>query len=100
MCKVVPKSVLDHMEKHVGIEAGGNAMQWVIINFPSEDFNNTGELAPAWLKCLCVARMGRPHSKRAVNMLARAVTKWNKACAKILARLTSKRNNTKHYIHY
>ena len=38
------------------------------------------------LKCLCSARTGRLDLLWTVNMLARSVTKWNKACGKILAR--------------
>ena len=45
------------------------------------------------LKCLYLARMGRPDILWTVNKLARAVTKWTGACDKRLARLIS-------YIHY
>ena len=41
------------------------------------------------LKCLTLARIGRPHLLWSVNELARAVTKWSKACGKRLARLIS-----------
>ena len=45
------------------------------------------------LKCLYLARIGRPHILWSVNRLARAATKWTKACDKQLARLIS-------YIHH
>ena len=45
------------------------------------------------LQCLYLARIGRPDILWSVNKLARAVTKWTKACDKRLARLIS-------YIHH
>ena len=45
------------------------------------------------LKCLYLARIGRRDILWSVNKLARAVTKWTKACDKRLARLIS-------YIHH
>ena len=44
-------------------------------------------------KCLYLARIGRPDILRSVNKLARAVTKWTRACDRRLARLIS-------YIHH
>ena len=45
------------------------------------------------LKCLYLARIGRPDILRSVNKLARSITKWTKACDKRLNRLIS-------YIHH
>ena len=45
------------------------------------------------LKCLYLARIGRPDILWSVNKLARAVTKWTRACDKRLARLIS-------YVHH
>ena len=45
------------------------------------------------LKCLFWERIGRPHILWSVSKLARALTKWTKACDKRLARLIS-------YIHH
>ena len=45
------------------------------------------------LKCLYLARIGRPDILWSVNKLARSVTKWTKACDKRLNRLIS-------YIHH
>ena len=45
------------------------------------------------LKCLYLARIGRPDIPRSVNKLARAVANWTRACDKRLARLIS-------YIHH
>ena len=41
------------------------------------------------VKCLYLARIGRPDIQWSVNKLARAFTKWTKACDKRLARLIS-----------
>ena len=41
------------------------------------------------LKCLYLARIGRPGIRWSVNKLARAVTKWTGACDKRVARLIS-----------
>ena len=40
-----------------------------------------------FLKCLYLARIGRPDSLWSVNKLARSSTKWTKACDKRLSRL-------------
>ena len=45
------------------------------------------------LKCVALARVGRPDVLWSVNKLARPVTKWTNACDKRLARL-------KKYIHH
>ena len=45
------------------------------------------------LKCLFLARIGRPDIPWSVNKLARSITKWTKACDKRLCRLIS-------YIHH
>ena len=45
------------------------------------------------LKCLYLARIGRPDILWSVNKLARSITKWTKDCDKRLSRLIS-------YIHY
>ena len=39
------------------------------------------------LKCLYLAHIGRPDISWSVNKLARAITKWTRACDKLLARL-------------
>ena len=65
--------------------------------FKEEEMKSVGELSQVCsqivLKCLFLARIGRPDSLWSVNKLARAVTKWTKACEKRLARLIS-------YIHH
>ena len=57
-----------------------------------------GELSKKWpqvvLKCVYLARIGRPDVLWSVNKLARSVTKWTRACDKRLARLTSYIHNT------
>ena len=56
--------------------------------FKEEELGSVGELPKVCshivLKCLYLARIGTP-----VNKLARAVTKWTRACDKRLARLIS-----------
>ena len=65
--------------------------------FKEEELGSVGELSKVCsqivLKCLCLARIGRPDILWSVNKLARAITKWTRACDKRLARLIS-------YIHH
>ena len=54
------------------------------------------------LKCLSLARIGRPDIPWSVNKLARSITKWTKACDKRLNRLNSCIHHTcesKQYCH-
>ena len=61
--------------------------------FKEEELGSVGQLSNVCsqigLKCLYVGRIGRPDIQRPVNKLARAVTKWTRACDKGLARLIS-----------
>ena len=52
------------------------------------------------MKCLYLARIARPDILWSVNKLARAVTKWTKACDKRLARLISYIQHTCAYKQY
>ena len=65
--------------------------------FEEEEHESVGELSTVCsqivLKCLYLARIGRLDILWSMNKLARAVTKWSKACDKRLARLIS-------YIHH
>ena len=62
-----------------------------------EELKSVGELSKVYsqivLKCLFLARIGRPDIFWSVNKLARSITKWTKACDKRLNRLIS-------YIHH
>ena len=62
-----------------------------------EEMKSVGELSKVCsqivLKCLYLARNGRPDILWSVNKLARSITKWTKACDKRLSRLVS-------YIHH
>ena len=49
------------------------------------------------LKCLYLARIGRPDLLWSVNKLARSITKWTKACDKRLNRLISYIHHTSEY---
>ena len=66
-------------------------------DFKEEENGSVGELSKVCsqivLKCLYLARVGRPDILWSVNKLARAITKWTKACDKRLARFIS-------YIHH
>ena len=66
-------------------------------HFKEEELKSVGELSQVCsqivLKCLYLARIGRPDILRLVNKLARSITKWTKACDKRLSRLIS-------YIHH
>ena len=59
--------------------------------FTKDDFEKEGDLADVGaqivLTCLYFAQIGGPDILWTVNALARAVTKWNRACGKRLARL-------------
>ena len=69
-----------------------------------EEIESVGELSTVSsqivLKCLYVAHIGRPDILWSVNKLARAVTKWTKACDKRLARLISCIHHTCEYWQY
>ena len=61
--------------------------------FKEEELKSVGELSDVCsqtvLKCFYLARIGRPDFLWSVNKLARAITKWTRACDKRLARLMS-----------
>ena len=60
-------------------------------HFKEEEMKSVGELSQVCsqivLKCLYLARIGRPDILWSVNKLARSITKWTKACDKRLNRL-------------
>ena len=66
-------------------------------HFKETELKSVGELSQVCsqivLKCLYLARIGRPDILWSVNKLARSITKWTKACDKRLNRLIS-------YIHH
>ena len=66
-------------------------------HFKEEEMKSVGQLSQVCsqivLKCLYLARIGRPDILWSVNKLARSITKWTKACDKRLNRLIS-------YIHH
>ena len=73
-------------------------------HFKEEVMKSVGELSQVCsqivLKCLCLARIGRPDILWSVNKLARSITKWTKACYKRLNRLISCVHHTCEYRHY
>ena len=66
-------------------------------HFTEEEMKSVGEFSQVHsqivLKCLHLARIGRPDILWSVNKLARMITKWTKTCDKRLNRLIS-------YIHH
>ena len=69
--------------------------------FKEEELKSVGELSKVCsqivLKCLYLARIGRPDILWSVNKLARSITKWTKACDKRLSRLISYIHHTSEY---
>ena len=66
-------------------------------HFKEEELKSVAELSKVCsqivVKCLYLARIGRPDNLWSVNKLARPITKWTKACDIRLSRLI-------HYIHH
>ena len=73
-------------------------------HFKEEESKSVGELSNTCsqivLKCLYLARIGRPDILKSVNKLARSITKWTKACDKRLNRLISYIHHTCEYKQY
>ena len=73
-------------------------------HFKEEEMKSVGELSQVCsqivLKCLYLARTGRPDILWSVNKLARSITKSNKACDKRLNRLISYIHHTCEYKQY
>ena len=73
-------------------------------HFKEEEMKSVGEMSQVCsqivLKCLYLARMGRPDILWSVNKLARSITKWTKACDKRLNRLISYIHHTCEYKQY
>ena len=75
-----------------------------VHHFKEEEMKSVGELpqvcSPIVLKCLYLARIGRPDILWSVNKLARSISKWTKACDKRLNRLISCVHHTCEYKQY
>ena len=73
-------------------------------HFKEEELKSVGELSKVCsqivLKCLYLARIGRPDILWSVNKFARSITKWTKACDKRLSRLISYIHHTCDYKQY
>ena len=73
-------------------------------HFKEEETTSVGEMSNTCsqivLKCLNLARIGRPDILWSVNKLARAITKWTKACDKRLNRLIPYIPHTSEYKQY
>ena len=69
-------------------------------HFKEEELKFVGESSQIVLRCLYLARIGRPDILWSVNKLARSITKWTKACDKRLNRLISYIHHTGQYKQY
>ena len=73
-------------------------------HFKEEELKSVGELSKVCsqivLKCLYLARIGRPDIIWSVKKLARSITKWTEACNKRLNRLISYIHHTCEYEQY
>ena len=73
-------------------------------HFKEEETKSVGELSNTCsqivLKCLYLARIGRPDILWSMNKLARSITKWIKTCDKRLNRLISNVHHTCEYKQY
>ena len=73
-------------------------------HYKEEELKSVGDLSKVCsqivLKCLYLARIGRPDILWSVNKLARSITKWTKACDKRLCRLISYIHHTCEYKQY
>ena len=69
--------------------------------FKEEELKSVGELSKVSsqivLKCLYLARIGRPDILWSVNKLARSITKWTRACDKRMARLISEMHHASEF---
>ena len=72
--------------------------------FKKRELESVGDLSQVCsqtvLKCLYVARIGKPDILRSVNKFASAVAKWTQACDRRLARLISYIHHTSDYRQY
>ena len=73
-------------------------------HFKEEEMKSVGECfqvcSQIVLKCLYLARIGRPDIPWSVNKFARSITEWTKACDKRLNRLISYIHHTSEYKQY
>ena len=73
-------------------------------HFKEEEMKSVGESSQVCsqivVKCLYLARIGRPDILWSVNKLARSITKWTKACDKRMNRLISYIHHTCEYKQY
>ena len=73
-------------------------------HFKEVEMKSVGELSQVCsqivLKCLCLARIGRPDILWSVNKLARSIIKWTKACDKRSSRLISYLHHACEYQQY
>ena len=94
---------LDSMENNLRHSAKG-ILDAYDVTISLTEMESVGELSQVCsqivLKCLYLARIGRPDTLWSVNKLARSITKWTKACDKRLNRLISYIHHTCEYKQY
>ena len=85
-------------------EDGATILSFSSLFGRSEEWESKGELSEVCshivLKCLYLARDGRPDILWSVNKLTRSNRKWTQACDRRLARLTSHIHYTSNYRQY
>ena len=79
-------------------------LSWMIINFKQEEHESVRELSEVCsqivLKCLYLARIGRPDILWSLNKRVRSFAKWTQACDRRLARLISYIHHTNDFRQY
>ena len=106
--KVMPRNVWNDVAnwrtKQLNNFTKSQRHAWMTINLMKKKNRSGRELSTVCsqivLKCLYLARIGRPGILSSVNKLARAVKKWTKACDKRLFRLISCIHHTCEYRQY
>ena len=100
-CSKVRRKVLwtGKQKERTLVQSFNSMLGWAQIQ--KEELEAVGELSNVCyhivLQCLYLARIGRPDIRWPENKLARAVTKWTRACDKRLARLISYIHHTDDY---
>ena len=104
MLKSASKSLVNWPTKRKNNCAKFQLNAWMSTTSERKSWRAVGELSNVCyhivLQCLYLARIGRPDIRWPENKLARAVTKWTRACDKRLARLISHIHHTDDYRQY
>ena len=98
------KDIANRRTKRQSNSTKFRVLVWMITKSRKKELESIGELSQVCsqivLKCLYLARNGRPDTLWSVNKLARSVTKWTQACDRRLTRLISYIHDTSDYRQY